>query len=176
MLTEPARDSAHNPAYDALLLVAFGGPEKREDIIPFLENVLRGKNVPRERLEEVAHHYELFEGVSPINQQMRDLLAALKPALEQAGISLPVYWGNRNWYPLLPETLQEMQQAGVRHGLALMVSAYSSYSGCRQYRENLEAACQQMESVDMQFGKIRVFYNHPLFITANADQLRSALA
>lgn len=172
-MTQPAPASPH---YDALLLVAFGGPEKMEDVIPFLENVLRGKPVPRERMLEVAHHYELFDGVSPINQQMRDLLAVLKPALQQAGVNLPVYWGNRNWHPLLTDVVPEMQQAGVRRALALMVSAYSSYSGCRQYRENLQTCCQSLGQQAPVFDKIRVFYNHPDFISANVDRLTESLA
>ncbi|MCA8988624.1 MAG: ferrochelatase [Planctomycetaceae bacterium] len=146
-----------------------------EDVIPFLENVLRGKNVPRERMLEVAHHYELFGGVSPINQQMRDLLAALKPALKEAGISLPVYWGNRNWTPYLNDTMAEMTKAGVKRALCLMVSAYSSYSGCRQYRENVQSAQQNVGAAAPACDKLRVFYNHPLFIEACVDRLRVSL-
>jgi len=171
VMTEPAT----SPPCDAILLVAFGGPEKMDDVLPFLENVLRGKNVPRERMLEVAHHYELFDGVSPINQQMRDLLTALKPALQQAGINLPVYWGNRNWQPLLTEIIPQMQADGVERALALMVSAYSSYSGCRQYRENIEQACQPLSGTAPRFEKLRVFYNHPLFISACAERLRASL-
>ncbi len=163
--------------YDALLLVSFGGPEGMDDVIPFLENVLRGRNVPRERMMEVAHHYEMFGGVSPINQQMRYLLDALKPALKEAGIDLPVYWGNRNWTPYLTDEIQQMAADGVESALALMVSAYSSYSGCRQYRENVYKACDQVESgAAPHFDKLRVFYNHPLFISANLDRLQSAIA
>ncbi|MEZ5949156.1 MAG: ferrochelatase [Planctomycetaceae bacterium] len=165
---------AVNPPYDALLLVAFGGPEKMEDVVPFLENVLRGKNVPRERMLEVAHHYELFGGVSPINQQMRELLEALKPALAAAGVSLPVYWGNRNWHPLLVDTLADMIRDGVQRGLALMISAYSSYSGCRQYRENIQDACEVLGEKPPVLGKLRAFYNHPSFISANVARLRES--
>src|SRR5215212_5411297 len=114
--------------FDALLLVSFGGPEGMEDVIPFLENVLRGRNVPRERMLQVAHHYEMFGGVSPINQQNRDLIAALKEELEQHGPNIPIYWGNRNWRPLLPDTLREMAEAGVQNALAFVTSAYSSFS------------------------------------------------
>src|SRR5437764_9535609 len=118
--------------YDAVLVVSFGGPEKREDVLPFLENVLRGRNVPRERLLEVAEHYYLFDGKSPINDQNRALIAALERELAAHGPRLPVYWGNRNWHPLLADTLQQMQREGVRHALAFVTSPYSSYSGCRQ--------------------------------------------
>src|ERR1700685_296258 len=136
--------------YDAILVVSFGGPEAPADVIPFLENVLRGKNVPRERLLTVADHYHHFDGKSPINQQTRDLIAALERELaqhdqkthdsKQQGPKLPVYWGNRNWHPMLAETLQQMKQDGIRRALAFVTSAYSSYSGCRQYRENSIAA------------------------------------
>jgi len=126
--------------YDALLFVSFGGPEGFEDVMPFLENVLRGKNVPPERMRAVAQHYELFGGVSPINAQNRVLIAALEKELAEHGPHLPIYWGNRNWHPLLPDTLRKMAQDGVRHALAFFTSAYSSYSGCRQYREDIERA------------------------------------
>src|ERR1700690_1693589 len=122
--------------YDAILVVSFGGPESKEDVIPFLENVLRGKNVPRERLLAVAEHYYHFEGKSPINQQTRELIAALQTELEQHGPKLPVYWGNRNWHPFLPAALRQMKNDGVRRALAFVTSAYHSYSGCHQYREN----------------------------------------
>ena len=127
-------------SYDALLVVSFGGPEGPDDVIPFLENVLRGRNVPRERMLEVAHHYEQFGGVSPINAQNRALSAALKAELAAHGPALPIYWGNRNWHPLLADTLQQMADDGVRRALAFVTSAYSSYSGCRQYRENIAQA------------------------------------
>ena len=115
--------------YDALLVVSFGGPEKREDVIPFLENVLRGRNVPRERLLEVAEHYYHFDGRSPINDQNRTLIQELKQR-----ITLPIYWGNRNWHPYLTSAIREMQDNGVRRANAFVTSAYSSYSGCGQYR------------------------------------------
>src|SRR6187455_2744872 len=126
--------------YDALLLVSFGGPESRDDVLPFLENVLRGRNVPRERMLEVAEHYYHFGGVSPINAHNRALLAALKDELASAGIRLPMYWGNRNWQPLLPDTMRQMKADGVRRALAFFTSAFSSYSSCRQYWENIAAA------------------------------------
>jgi len=126
--------------YEAILVVSFGGPESREDVIPFLENVLRGRNVPRERMLAVAEHYYHFGGKSPINQQTRELVSALGRALEQYGPNLPVYWGNRNWHPMLADTLRQMKQDGIQRALAFVTSAYSSYSGCRQYREGIAAA------------------------------------
>jgi ferrochelatase len=162
--------------YDSILLVSFGGPERREDVIPFLENVLRGKPVPRERLLEVAAHYEHFDGVSPINAQCRDLIAALRPELDRHGIKLPIYWGNRNWTPLLPDTLRQMTADGKRRAIAFFTSAYSSYSGCRQYRENILSAQTEVGPNAPVVDKLRVFYNHPEFIAANVDRLRDALA
>ena len=130
--------------FDAILVVSFGGPEGMDDVMPFLENVTRGRNVPRERLEEVAHHYELFGGISPINAQNRALIAALRIELDAHGISLPIYFGNRNWDPFLADTLREMADDGIERALAFFTSAYSSYSGCRQYRENLFDAQQEV--------------------------------
>src|SRR4030095_10077170 len=127
-------------AYDAVLVVSFGGPEGMDDVIPFLENVLRGRNVPRERMLQVARHYEMFGGVSPINQQNRDLIAALETELEENGPRLPIYWSNRNWHPLLPDTLRQMAADGVRTALAFVTAAYSSYSSCRQYLQNISEA------------------------------------
>ena len=165
---------SNSAPYDALLVVSFGGPEKREDVIPFLENVLRGKPVPRERLLEVAEHYNHFDGVSPINSQVRDLIAALKTELARCRIDLPIYWGNRNWHPMLADTLRQMERDGVRRGLALMTSAYSSYSGCRQYREDIQRAQAAVGAGAPEFDKVRVFYNHPGFIAANVAQIRQA--
>jgi ferrochelatase len=162
-----------NP-YDALLIVGFGGPENPDDILPFLENVTRGKPVPRERLLEVAEHYRHFGGVSPINQQVRELIAVLQPELQRRGIGLPLYWGNRNWHPLLPETLRKMATGGVKRVLAFVLAAYSSYSSCRQYRENIETARQVVGREAPQVDKVRVFYNHPDFIEATADRVREA--
>lgn len=161
--------------YDAILLVSFGGPEHRDDVIPFLENVLRGKPVPRERMLQVAEHYYHFDGVSPINAQCRDLIAALEQELRASGIALPIYWGNRNWHPLLPDTLREMAAAGVQRALALFTSAYSSYSGCRQYRENIQDAREIVGELAPTVDKVRVFYNHPRFISANAELVQAAL-
>ncbi len=162
--------------YDALLLVSFGGPEGMEDVIPFLENVLRGRNVPRERMLQVAHHYEMFGGVSPINQQNRNLIDALKKELDAHGPRLPIYWGNRNWHPLLPDTLAHMAQDGIKNALAFVTSAYSSYSSCRQYLQNISDAQAAVGPTAPRVEKLRVFYNHPLFIEANVDHIRAALA
>lgn len=161
--------------YDALLIVSFGGPEKKDDVLPFLENVLRGKNVPRERMLAVAEHYYEFGGVSPINEQIRELIAALKPEFERSGISLPIYWGNRNWHPMLADTMREMADAGVKRCLAFVHSAYSSYSGCRQYREDIERARQEVGDAAPVVDKIRVFFNHPDFIAVSADNVQSSL-
>ncbi len=162
--------------YDAILVVSFGGPESREDVIPFLENVLRGRNVPRERMLAVAEHYYHFDGKSPINQQTRELIAALKRELSQHGPKLPVYWGNRNWHPMLPDTLRQMKQDGIRRALAFVTSAYSSYSGCRQYREDIARAQSEVGEAAPEVDKVRAFFNHPGFIEATEERLREALA
>ena len=161
--------------YDALLIVGFGGPEKREDVIPFLENVLRGRNVPRERMLEVAEHYYHFDGISPINGQVRDLIAALEPELRTHGVTLPVYWGNRNWDPMLADTMATMKADGVRHALAIVLAAYSSYSSCRQYREDIARAQDAAGDGAPVVDKMRVFYNHPDFVGANAARVREGL-
>jgi protoporphyrin/coproporphyrin ferrochelatase len=161
--------------FDALLVVSFGGPEGMEDVMPFLENVLRGRSVPRERMLKVAQHYELFGGVSPINQQNRNLIAALEKELEANGPRLPIYWGNRNWHPLLPDTLSQMAADGVRNALAFVTSAYSSYSSCRQYLQNISDAQAQVGPGAPRVEKLRVFYDHPLFVEANLDQIRNAV-
>lgn len=163
-----------DPKYDAILLLSFGGPERREDVIPFLENVLRGRNVPHERLLEVAEHYYHFDGISPINAQCRDLIQDLRTELDRREISLPIFWGNRNWHPLLPDTLREMHVRGIRRILTLVTSAFSSYSGCRQYLEDLERARAATGLSDLHFDKVRVFYNHPRFIAALIDRTREA--
>src|SRR5262245_33137597 len=162
--------------YDAFLLVSFGGPERREDVIPFLENVLRGRNVPRERMLEVAEHYYHFGGASPINQQNQALLAALKDEFAAAGLELPLYWGNRNWHPLLPDTLQQMKVGGVRRVIAFFTSAFSSYSGCRQYLDNIAAAQQAVGDGAPAVDKLRAFFNHPGFIEPMVERTREALA
>jgi protoporphyrin/coproporphyrin ferrochelatase len=162
--------------YDAILVVSFGGPESREDVLPFLENVLRGRNVPRERMLAVAEHYYHFDGKSPINQHTRDLITALEIELAQHGPKLPVYWGNRNWRPMLVDTLRQMQNDGIRRALAFVTSAYSSYSSCRQYREDIARAQNALGPDAPQIDKLRQFFNHPGFIEANEDRLREALA
>ena len=161
--------------YDALLLISFGGPEKREDVIPFLENVLRGKNVPRERMLDVAKHYYHFDGVSPINSQNQAIIAAVKRELTAHGLQLPIYWGNRNWHPLLTDTMRQMRDDGIRRALALVTSAYSSYSGCRQYLEDLSRTRAEIGDGAPQVDKLRVFYNHPGFVNAVVDHVREAL-
>jgi len=161
--------------YDAILVVSFGGPESRDDVIPFLENVLRGRNVPRERMLAVAEHYYHFEGKSPINQQTRELIQALEDELAQHGPKLPVYWGNRNWHPMLPDTVRRMKQDGIRRALAFVTSAYSSYSGCRQYREDIARAQTEVGAGAPEIDKIRPFFNHPGFIEATEARLLEAL-
>jgi ferrochelatase len=161
--------------YDAVLIISFGGPEGMDDVMPFLENVLRGRNVPRERLLEVGKHYELFGGVSPINEQNRKLISALKQELEDNGPRLPIYFGNRNWHPLLPDTIRQMRDDGVKRALGFVTSAYSSYASCRQYLENTENARESVGPDAPHVDKLRAFYNHPLFIEANVAQIRNAL-
>ncbi|MEU7884296.1 ferrochelatase [Microbispora bryophytorum] len=153
--------------YDALLVVSFGGPEKPEDVMPFLENVVRGRGVPRERLLEVEAHYQGFGGVSPINQQCRDLIAALD-------VDLPVYWGNRNWHPFLEDTVRRMKDDGVRKAAAFVTAAYSSYSSCRQYLDDIARARAAVPGAP-EIVKLRHYYDHPGFIAAMADHTREAL-
>ena len=160
--------------YDALLVVSFGGPESREDVVPFLENVLRGRNVPRERVLAVAEHYYHFEGKSPINQQTRELIAAIEKEFAEHGPKLPVYWGNRNWHPMLANTVRQMKEDGVRRALAFVTSAYSSYSGCRQYREDIARAEAEIAGAP-EIDKIRPFFNHPGFIDSTEERLRDAV-
>jgi ferrochelatase len=161
--------------YDALLVVSFGGPDGPDDVLPFLENVLRGRNVPRERMLEVAKHYYEFGGRSPINDQNRALIAALEKELAAHGPQLPIYWGNRNWHPLLADTLRQMSSDGARRALAFITSAYSSYSGCRQYRENIAAAQAEVGAASPAIDKLRVFFNHPGFIEPMIENVRIAL-
>jgi ferrochelatase len=161
--------------YDAVLVLSFGGPEGPDDVIPFLENVLRGRDVPRARMEEVAEHYHLFGGVSPINGQNRALIDALRTELVTHGPHLPVYWGNRNWTPMLADTLTAMRDDGIRHALAFVTSAYSSFSGCRQYLDDLVTARLAVPGAPV-VDKLRVYFDHPGFIEATADRLRPALA
>jgi ferrochelatase len=159
--------------YDALLFVSFGGPERPEDVIPFLENVTRGRGIPRERLESVAEHYQHFGGKSPINEQNRALIACVGEELAARGIRLPIYFGNRNWTPLLAEAVSDMKRDGVRRALAFITSAYSSYSGCRQYLGDIEqarAAVPDAPPIDA----LRRFFNHPGFVDACVERVRAA--
>ena len=160
---------------DAILVVSFGGPESTDEVIPFLENVLRGRNVPRERMLAVAEHYYHFGGKSPINQQTRELIAALEEELGRNGPKLPVYWGNRNWHPLLADTLRQMKEEGVQQALAFVTSAYSSYSGCRQYREDIARAQNEVGPGAPEVDKLRVFFNHPGFVDATVERVHDAL-
>ncbi len=163
-------------SYDALLLLSFGGPEGPDDVMPFLENVVRGKNVPQERLLEVAERYMLFDGVSPINAQNRALLAALVAELNANGPVMPVYWGNRNWHPMLADAVAQMADDGVQNALAFVTSPFGSYSSCRQYREDIENARQAVGASAPRIDKLRLFYNHPGFIEAAADRVSAAMA
>jgi ferrochelatase len=176
----PNPDQNPNPAdpYDALLLVSFGGPEKPEDVVPFLENVTRGRGIPRERLEAVGEHYFLFGGRSPINDQNQALLAAIEQDLAVHGVHLPIYWGNRNWAPYLADTVTQMAADGVRRALCLVTSAYSSWSSCRQYLDNLEDAVAAVPEglTAPRLDKIRAYYDHPGFVAANVDGVLAALA
>lgn len=160
--------------YDALLVVSFGGPEGMNDVIPFLQNVLKGKNVPMQRMKEVAKHYELFDGVSPINQQNRQLIAGLKAEFVKHNLNLPIYWGNRNWHPMLPDTLRLMSENRIKRCLAFVTSAYNSYSGCRQYLQDIDSARMDVENAP-KIEKIRAFFNHPGFIETMVLQVNAAI-
>jgi protoporphyrin/coproporphyrin ferrochelatase len=162
--------------YDAVAVISFGGPEGMEDVPPFLENVLRGKNVPEARKLEVAQHYARFGGVSPLNAQNRALIAALRAELDRSGIRLPIFWGNRNWKPSIAEALREMQAAGVRRALAFFTTGFSSYSSCRQYRENIVAARAEIGPGAPAVDRLRMSYNHPGFIEASAGRVAEAAA
>jgi ferrochelatase len=161
--------------YDALMVLSFGGPEGETDVIPFLENVTRGRNVPRERLLDVAEHYLHFGGVSPINAQNRALIAALETELGENGPNLPVYFGNRNWHPFVTDTIARMRSDGVRRALVFVTSAFSTWSGCRQYREDVIRALDTLGPGGPEFDKIRVFYNHPGFIEPMIELTHQAL-
>lgn len=164
-------------AYDAILLSGFGGPEGQDDVLPFLRNVTRGRGIPDERLEEVAHHYRRFGGVSPINDQNRLLRQALKSALSEAGLDLPVYWGNRNWAPYLDEALENAVNDGVRRMIAIPTSAYSSYSSCRQYREDWADALEASGTQGIiQIDKVRQFFSHPGFIQPFIEGVKAGIA
>ena len=158
---------------DALLLVSFGGPEAPEDVIPFLENVTAGRGIPRERLDQVAEHYRVFGGRSPINDQNRELVDAIRKDFAENGVDIPVYWGNRNWDPYLRDALRQMADDGVRRAAYFLTSAYSSYSGCRQYRENLFDA---NAGIDLGLSRLRLYFNHPGFVAPFIDATSEALA
>ncbi len=163
------------PAYDALLVVGFGGPEGSDDVIPFLRNVTAGRDVPPERLEEVAEQYLGSGGVSPLPAHDRAFVAAVGDALAEAGIGLPVYLGNRNWHPMLADTLRRMADDGIERALAFVTSAYSSYSGCRQYREDIERARLAVGEGAPQVDKIRPFFDHPGFVEPMVERVAEAL-
>jgi ferrochelatase len=163
-------------AYDAFLLVSFGGPEGPDDVMPFLRNVTRGRGVPDERLAAVATHYQHFGGVSPINAQCRDLLGAVGERLSAAGIDLPRYWGNRNWGPYLADTVRQMRDDGVRSALAFVTSPYGSFSSCRQYLDDIEAARATVGPDAPAIDKIRHYHDHPGHIQAHVDAVGAALA
>jgi ferrochelatase len=161
-------------AYDALLVVSFGGPEGPDEVMPFLENVLRGRSVPGERLREVAAHYELFGGVSPLGEQCRSLVSAVREELDRHGPRLPVYWGNRHWHPTLADTLRRMADDGVRRALAFVTSAYGSYPGCRQYLEDIARARAEVGERAPEVDKLRRFYNHPGFVEPLVEHVAAA--
>jgi ferrochelatase len=162
-------------SYDALLLVSFGGPEGPDEVMPFLENVTRGRNIPRARLERVAEHYHRFGGVSPINRQCRELKAAIEADLAQAGLDLPVYWGNRNWQPFLADTMRRMAADGIHRAAAFVTSAYSGYSCCRQYLDDIGRARAEVPDAP-EIDKLRIYYDHPGFVTPFVESTRAALA
>lgn len=164
------------PPYDALLLLSFGGPEGPDDVLPFLENVVRGRKVPRERLLEVAEHYQLFGGVSPVNAHSRALLASLVEEFNRNGPPLAVYWGNRNWHPLLADTLRCMADDGIGRALAFVTSAFGSYPGCRQYLEDIQQARAAVGPGAPEVEKLRVYFDHPGFIEPMAERVADALA
>jgi protoporphyrin/coproporphyrin ferrochelatase len=170
--------AAAPPGYDAVLLLGFGGPEGPDDVLPFLENVTRGRGVPRERLEEVAEQYLLFGGRSPINDQHRALLEAVGEELARRGRPLPLYWGNRNWAPYVEVVLREITEAGHRRVLAFTGSAYSSYSACRQYWEDLARAADAVRAAGLEppaVDKVRPYWNHPGFVLAVVERVHAAL-
>ena len=187
-VTPPTTDLPADPSvgglapYDAVLLFSFGGPNGPDDVLPFLRNVTAGKNIPDERLAEVAEHYHHFGGRSPINEQNLALRAALQDELRRRGLDVPVVWGNRNWEPYTNDAIDELEAMGARNAVALVTSAYSSYSGCRQYREDLAVVLDRRGqlgpdgSTGVQFDKVRSYFNHPGFAQANVDALLDGYA
>ena len=167
--------SSGDQGFDALLVVSFGGPEGPGDVVPFLQNVTRGRGIPEERLREVGQHYFHFGGVSPINAQNRALLTALRAELSRRGTVLPVYWGNRNWHPFLTEAVDQMRADGVRRAVAFFTSAYSSYSGCRQYRENIATALAECDADTLTVERLGPYFNHSGFVDPFVDGTLAAL-
>jgi ferrochelatase len=163
-------------SYDALLVFSFGGPEGHDEVMPFLERVTQGRGVPRDRLEAVAEHYHHFGGMSPIHARTRELVDALRIELASHGIELPIYLGNRFSAPFIEDTLRAMQAAGVQRALAFVTSAFSSYSGCRAYREDLARARDALGEGAPEVDKIRPFYDHPGYVETCVARLREALA
>ena len=178
---EPSTDPAPAGRREALLVLSFGGPEGHDDVMPFLENVTRGRGIPRERLEEVAEHYHHFGGVSPINDQNKALIAMVEKELAGAGIDLPVYWGNRNWAPYLEDTWAQLAADGIEHVYVFPTSAYASFSGCRQYHEDIARARVALSADPVRPGgptaeKLPHYFDAPGFVQANADALTAAIA
>ncbi len=159
--------------FDAMLLVSFGGPEHPDDVVPFLENVTAGRGIPRERLEQVGEHYYRFGGKSPLNELNRELIESVRKDFAENGIDLPVYWGNRNWTPYLRDAVRQMSEDGVTNAAYFVTSAYSSYSGCRQYREDLFDA---RSGFDLELTRLRLYFNHPGFVTPFIEATSAALA
>lgn len=166
-------DAAHD--YDAVLYLSFGGPESPDDVMPFMRNVIEGRGIPDGRLAEVAEHYHLFGGVSPINAQNRAVIMALQELLSAEGPDLPVYWGNRNWHPLLADTLRRMRENGVERAICFATAAFSSWSSCRQYRDDIARAREEVGDAAPAIDKIRTFHDHPGFIEPQAERARVAL-
>ncbi|NLU81188.1 ferrochelatase [Rhodococcus sp. HNM0569] len=173
---QPAPSEHGEPPFDALLVLSFGGPERPEDVRPFLENVTRGRGVPPERLDAVVEHYLHFGGVSPINELNRDIIARLRHDLAATGVDLPVYFGNRNWHPMAEATVERMREDGVTNALVFATSAWAGYSGCRQYHEDIERARAAVGEGAPHLRKLRQFYDHPLMVAAFADAVRGAAA
>lgn len=176
-MTAPTQhgDGSFKPAVDAVLVLSFGGPEQPDDVLPFLRNVTKGRNVPDERLREVAIQYEMFGGRSPLNDQCRELTALLQDELRSNGINLPVYFGARNWHPYVTDIVSEMAADGIRHALVYVTSAFGSYSGCRQYRQDLAQAAESVGANSPALTKLRLFYNHPGFIEVMGRRVREGL-
>ena len=162
-------------SYDAVVVLSFGGPEGPDDVMPFLRNVTRGRNVPDERLAAVAEQYQLFAGRSPINDHCRTMVDAISSDLADSGIDLPVYWGNRNWHPFLSDTVATMKADGITNALVYVTSAFGSYSGCLQYREDMASAQRVVGDSAPELSKLRLFYNHPGFVEAQADRLTQSI-